>query len=225
MTGRIANLRKWLSRADKTDWAEGQLAYLRYNQTLSNIAEHYGWCDIQSVVAAFVTLSPKNDYVGNLRSLVSVLVGIKKLASIDDITVSTYNHARNRAVAFAVGAAEFDVHERGLKVLSFYHNIIDPTDNRWVTVDGHMHAAWLGDDRLTMEQARIASRYRYGLVAADLKTLAFENYLLPNQLQAIIWFTRKRVLRVKADLQCDLFLPRDDQWRSYFAPDSIKPYT
>jgi hypothetical protein len=225
MTNGIGNLRKWLSRADKTDWAEGQLAYLRYNQTLSNIAEHYGWRDTQSVVAAFVTLSPKNDYIGNLRSLVSVLVGVNKLSEIDTIKVSTYNHARNRAVAYAVGALEFDVPQRRLKIMSFYHNIVNPADNRWVTVDGHMHAAWLGDDRLTMEQARIASRYRYRVVAADLKMLAFENYLLPNQLQAIIWFTRKRVLRVKADLQCDLFLPRNDQWRSYFAPETIKPFT
>lgn len=209
-------------RADADDLAEGLLAYERYHELMCQIAERYH-VTLPRVVAAFVSLSPNNDYFGNLRSLISVLDGHRAGVPVSDITVSTYKHCRDRAFAYVRGDAEFVKRTTGLKVLNFYHNVLNPRDNRWVTIDGHMVAAYRAQN-LTMKQAIIKRKREYHDIASSVKRLAFRELMLPCQYQAVIWFTRKRILNVKYNGQRDLFLPANDVWRTCQSVDALKPY-
>lgn len=218
----IDNLRALYRAADLDDVREGRLAYQRYHETMAAFASYYGM-PLNRVIAAFCALSPNSDYMGNLRSLASVLQGWKIGDRVDNVTVSTYKHCRNRAWAYVSGAAEFVTKDRGPKILAFYHNILAPEDDRFVTVDGHMVAAHAGQ-RMTMKEAHIG-RATYRAIAGDVRSLAFNLFMVPCELQATLWFARKRLANVKYDPQMDLFGAPGDKWRTLNSPEVIQPYT
>jgi hypothetical protein len=217
LVGSGRNLRTLYNKADAIDRLDGCLAYESYHKVIQSFADHYGF-PFEATLATFVALSPSNDYFGNLRSLASVLQGVKAGHTAEDITVSTWNHCRNRAVLYAEAKRDFLSTVRGLKIRSFYMNILDPTDPKPVTVDGHISAAWQGRDDLTMKEALVRPTH-YEVIAADVRRLAKQEGLLPNQMQAILWLTRKRVLRIKFDAQFDFFTNA-----ILVTPDDAKPY-
>jgi hypothetical protein len=77
----LDNLRRVWDQSDFTDYAEGMLAYSRYNATLTRLAKRYGY-PLESVVGAFAALSPNNDYMNNLRSTVSLLRGSERTSRV-----------------------------------------------------------------------------------------------------------------------------------------------
>lgn len=216
----LNNLRDLLRQADPIDYAEGRLAYINYRRTLLELAEHYHY-DLNPVAAAFAALSPNNDYVGNLRSLVSILDGIAVGKPQSEIIVSTYGACKDRAFRFLLRQADFLSVTKGKKTRSFYFNITEPYWDKPVTVDGHMIAAWSGK-QLTMKEA-VRQRIPYNMIAEDIRVLAREVNLLPNQVQAILWFTRKRLFNIVYKNQLGLFSP-DNQWGCYIPADQIKRY-
>lgn len=217
----IENLESMFRRASNIDLNEGMVAYERYHMVMQKIADRYIF-SLPTVIAVFVSLSPNNDYVGNLRSAVSVLDGIRRDIDPAHVVVSTYRHCQERAYAYAMGQRDFLACTQGLKIRSFYHNVLDPQDGRWVTVDGHMSAIWQAK-KLTMKQALVKPRV-YDLIRSDIIRLAFRHYMLPNQMQAILWFTRKRVENVVYDPQLRLFGDPSDIWETFRDVNTIHPY-
>lgn len=215
-------LESLFERADGVDYVEGQLAYVRYNMVMRSLAECYG-VRIDRVVAAFCAMSPNNDYTGNLRSLVSVLDGYKRGLMFDDVQISTYRHCGQRAWSYVTGEVDFASTVGGLKITNFYWNILQPENVGYVTIDGHMCAAWRGT-RATMKEAIVKSDRAYNEIAYAVKRLAFSRFLIPNQYQAIIWFVRKRVFEIKYDPQVDMFTPHDDLWRTQRNVKDIEPF-
>lgn len=215
------NLKSLYRLADRDDIAEGLQAYTRYNIVLTQISNHYGF-QLDRTIAAFAALSPNNDYVGNLRSLVSLLAGLNAGTPLDDITVSTYRACLKRAHIFATGQAEFLAVTQGPKTRAFYSNLLDPTDPKPVTIDGHMVGAFRGNAG-TMKD-NLVQRAGYEKIAKSVRLLARKNNMLPNQMQAILWFTRKRVLNVKYDSQLDLFARIDDKWGTLIQVENIRPF-
>lgn len=222
VTHGMQNLRNMFDRADATDMDEGMVAYERYSMVMQRLSDMYGH-DKDRVCAAFCSLSPNSDYWGNLRSTVSVLHGINHHIPDADIVVSTYNHNKTRALAYVRGLSSFEDKTRGPKILNFYHNILTPRSQKWVTIDGHMSAIWQGK-KLTMKEALIRRR-DYEIIATGVKEFAFRNYMLPQQMQAILWFVRKRVMNVKYDPQLGLFAEAGDAWNTARDVRTIKPYT
>lgn len=218
----IRNLLQMYKLVADIDYCEGRMAYLRYNRVMLDLADKFA-IPLDQVVAGFVSLSPNNDYTNNLRSLITVLRGINAGVPVEDIKVSTYGHCGKRAYAYVTGQLKFLDDAKGLKIINFYHNILTPSDNRYVTIDGHMNAIWRNQN-LTMKEATIKSDREYNEIADAVKMLAFGEFLLPCQLQAMLWFTRKRVFRIKADLQFDWLCPADDVWKTYRDISEIRPF-
>lgn len=210
------NLRAMYAKADKFDHEDGRRAYIRYHDLLHTIATHYGF-GFEATVAAFCALSPNNDYLGNLRSLVSMLAAKDPAQA----TVSTYGHCKERAVLYLAGVP-FLEHAKGPKIRAFYQNIVDPTAWLPVTVDGHIVAAYRDQD-LVMKDALVGA-LEYKIIAETIRELASDNTLLPNQMQAVIWFTRKRVKQIKYDPQLDLLSLDGGAQKTVFKVHEIKPY-
>lgn len=210
-------------RADPIDLDEGMVAYERYNMVMRRLSEKYQF-PLDRVCAVFCSLSPNSDYWGNLRSTVSVLQGLNECRPDAEIIVSTYRHCMLRAISYARGDREFEIETKGPKVLNFYHNILEPHSQRWVTIDGHMVAIWRNTPKATMKES-LVSRRDYHRIADDCKALAFKNFMLPCQMQAILWFARKRLLNVKYDPQHDLFAEQGDAWKTARNVDEIRPYS
>jgi hypothetical protein len=201
------NILKVWEQADTVDLREGMQAYYRYRTTMKNIASHFGF-SLESVVGCFCALSPNNDYVGNLRSLITLLKGCKAGEDVDKLTVSTYNACKLRAWR-CLGGEDFMSFTTGPKTRAFYSNILNPEDISYVTIDGHMYSLWAGK-RMTMK-AIAYERFNYKKVELDFKRVAFKLTLIPCQLQAILWFTWKRINNIVFQPQLGLFTG-DDQW-------------
>lgn len=224
----MTNLEKLLELADVHDREDGMRAYLRYHDLMRDIATHYGE-DFRGVVGAFAALSPNNDYVGNLRSLVTLLVAkakgqgsiMRELDAMRSVNVSTYRHCRNRAILYLTGTGFLD-HAKGLKIRSFYRNIVDPTEWGPVTIDGHMAAAFRDSDG-TVKDAKV-NRSQYLEIATAIRFLAAQNELIPHQMQATLWYTRKRVKNVKYDPQLDLLSIGDGAQKTMFKVGDIRPF-
>lgn len=215
------NLERMFRQADVIDIEEGLLAYQRYHDVMAQMSRAYS-IDIEKVIAVFVSLSPNNDYYGNLRSAISVLAAIYHGVPKEQITVSTYRHRMERAFQYGTGQREFLKETKGPKITNFYHNLLDPTDNRYVTIDGHISAIWQ-DKNLTMKEA-LVNKKEYNGIAYAVKRLAFKEMMLPNQYQAVLWFTRKRVLNIKSEMQFDLLAPKGDLWKTSRSVKDLKPY-
>ena len=206
-----------LDKADAIDFREGISAYTLYHKVIQNFALAYG-AKFEPTLAAFCALSPQNDYYGNLRSLAGVLHAVQHSIPLEEVIVSTYNHCRNRAYAYLTGSADFLSTVKGLKIRAFYANILDPADPIPVTVDGHMVCAWRGIN-VPMKVASIRPA-EYAEIAKGVREMARELDLIPNQLQAVIWLTRKRLEKIKYNPQLHLF---GDDIR--ISPIDAPPYT
>lgn len=195
MKTKISNIEKVFALADTIDIEEGKEAYMSHHKNLKNLAKFYGFGFCQTV-ASFAALSPNNDQWGNLRSLVSIMHGIRNNIPKSKITVSTYNQCKNRAYDFLMGDKDFLAETKGMKTRNFYLNILFPKDPQYITLDGHMCSIWNGR-RQTMKEAAISkilsSPTKYNDVAKVFINVAKRHKLIPNQLQAILWFTWKRI--------------------------------
>ena len=217
-----SNIEKVLAQADSVDINEGKVAYQNYHLLMKRIAIYYG-AGFAQTVAAFVSLSPNNDYTGNLRSLVTVLSCIKEGKDIHKVTTSAYGHCKLRAYSFLIGEKDFLLETQGLKITNFYCNILRPDDPRFVTIDGHMSNVWAGKVR-NMKLALIGKPSKYQQIADGFKKVARHHKLLPNQIQGICWFTWKRINNLRYDNQLNLFGSEDDYWGLKLKPENIQPY-
>ena len=152
-----------------------------------------------------------------------MLQAVQQGTPCDRVTVSTYKHCRDRAYLYVTGERCFLGTSKGPKIRAFYHNILDPDGSEYVTIDGHMKAAYEGRD-MTMKEAIVRTKGEYKRISDATKRLAGLEGLLPNQLQAVIWFTRKRTRRIKYDGQLKLFGDPTDVWGTVIRAQDAPPY-
>jgi hypothetical protein len=218
----LRNIEKVMSRADSVDITEGRVAYYRYHEVLQGIADYYGY-PLDRTVAAFAALSPNNDYVKNLRSLVTILKGHREGKRPEDCPVSTYLHCRARAWSYITGEVSFLDTVRGKKILNFYANILNPLDPYPVTIDGHALNVWRG--RVAILKESLVKPRLYEEVAGDYRKVADRHRLQAHQVQAIVWFTHKRLHGILATSQLSLLAEPGDVWQTLRKPEEIKPFT
>jgi hypothetical protein len=221
MIGTPKNIRRILDRADAIDISEGRVSYFRYNEVLRNLAAFYG-VGFPETVAVFAALSPNSDYQGNLRSTASVIKGFVEGVPVERITVVTYNHCRDRAFGYLNGRS-FLGSVKGKKIRSFYSNILNPLDPHPVTIDGHAVNIWRGR-RVNLKAVATGPGFNYESVAGDYRATAESVSLLPNQVQAITWFTWKRINRILFQSQINLFDNPADFWKTLADPRLIEPF-
>lgn len=208
----LSNIYRVWDQTDRVDRDEGMAAYDRYRITLNRLANHHGY-PLSSVVGMFAALSPNNDYMNNIRSVVSLLRG--------SMRTSTYGACRERALRCMSGE-DFLSFTKGPKTRSFYRNIMYPGDMEPVTIDGHAYCIWIGQ-RMTMKAVAV-KRFRYAEVAGDYRDAARSISIVPCQLQAILWFTWKRINQIVYQPQMDMFRP-GDQWKLDLYPDEISDFS
>lgn len=215
----IENILSVWRRRDSIDESEGMVAYKRLHVSLSAQAELYGF-PLRSTVAAFAALSPNNDYLGNMRSTITLLWGMKKGIPVSRLTTSTYNACRNRAWR-ALEGEDFLSFTKGKKTRNFYENILDPRNPVPVTIDGHMANVVTG---VRVPLKTIAREgFDYDGIADQFREVAASVNILPNQLQAIAWFTWKRIHSIIYSPQLDM-LKGDNQWGFGVDAPSLKPF-
>jgi len=206
----LDNIRRVWHQADRVDRDEGMTAFPRYRSTLNRLANVYG-LPLSSVVGMFCALSPNNAYMTNLRAVKDMLEGGKGAG---------YGACRARARR-CISGDDFLSFTKGLKTRNFYQNIMDPSNHYPVTIDGHAYCVWVGR-RMTMKQA-VRAKFDYHKIADGYREVAGELGIVPCQLQAVTWFTWKRINAIVYKPQMNLFMD-GDQWGLDLEPDQIKVF-
>jgi len=197
------HLARVLCHADAYDWQLGRASWHRYHYILKHVAKTYG-VSLTQAAGTFSALSPNNDYLGNIRDTVTVLRAVRNGHALETVTVSTYHSNKRKAWRLAQGEDPLSL-LRGQKTRNFYLNLIDPLDPVPVTIDGHIYNAWTGERRSLVSAATRFKPSLYEAIAQDVRLLAQERQVLPNVIQAVIWFTWKRLHRIKYEEQLALW--------------------
>ncbi len=193
---RINMLRVW-DRASAKDIVAAKASYPKYQALTTAIAAKYGF-PARTGAAVFAALSPNNDYHGNLRDTDKLLAAAGAHQSLESFTVSTYGNNKRKAWDIAAGHEDPDHVIVAPKTRNFFHNILDPTDSRFVTIDGHMLNIYNGY-RVPLQsrnpRARIAKvdNKLYGVIAGAVMDLALEKGVLPCEAQGVLWITWRRI--------------------------------
>jgi hypothetical protein len=161
-----------LSRADASQTAAGMDWYadahsLALSLNAGNVAE------ASAVIAA---LSPQLSWDRN--------VVLAKRAYAGELTGGCLPASIAKAERILAGETPLDV-LGGLKVRSFYANIVDPTDSVTVTVDRHAIDVAV-DTRLGKASPGMTPK-RYAAWSAAYREAALDKGMLPQQMQAITW--------------------------------------
>jgi hypothetical protein len=188
------NIRRVYRLAHELERKHGIGWYREASQIAGEISRAY---NVNRTLVAHViaALSPNNDWRRNVLDARAIF------AEVFDYIPSRYstygaNVAKARAMIVAYRNRE-DWHHilRGNKVTSFASNIDKPSVPARVTVDFHAlsvaHAY-----RYTTKTCPTISDKLYEQVSAAYIAVAQEYNLLPQQLQAVVWLTWKRIYRV-----------------------------
>lgn len=200
------NLNKIIALATDHDWKQAREAWHRYHDILLHCGSQHGF-GIEIAVGVFSSLSPNNDYIGNIRDVHKLLTAAAEGCTLDCFTVSTYGANKRKAWAIAHGTPSLDI-IKAPKTRNFYLNTVNPTDAHPVTVDGHIFNCWRGK-RIPLNSALIRSNNRdYDSVANAIRKIGAERNELPNVIQGVLWYAWKRIHRILSTPQTE-FWSRD----------------
>ena len=211
------NIESYWEGVTQFDLEAGAGAYPAYHEMMRRVSSHYE-LNQTLVTEAFAALSPNNDYVGNLRSLVSLVEGYKLGTPY---TVTTYRACADRAMAYLDGSVDFLSTVKGKKITAFRNCIVDPVGCTDFVLDGHMAAVALGQN-LTMKQAVFAiAQHKYKNIERPYMCFAKDIAVTPSVVQASLWYSRKRREGTLHTLQVDACR---DTHRQLFELSEIPPY-
>ena len=185
--------RNVLNLYNKARTYEREIGVSYWKELRRRLAFQFGEENVEKMAGAFCALSPNNSEDSNWRDLESMWQAWRQGKVLKDVSVHTYGANKSKAKQILTGQHPLTV-LNGRKTRSMYHNIVEPQDRTYVTVDGHMVSVWQGK-RLTMDQAVLTDK-EYTVIEAGIKIIALRAGLIPCQLQAILWLAHRRIHRV-----------------------------
>ena len=211
------NIKRYWENVEECDIDAGKAAYPAYHEMMRRIATRYQQDQVR-VTEAFAALSPNNDYFGNLRSLVSLLDGLEHDTPYK---VSTYKACARRAETYIRGTADFLSTVKGKKITAFRNCIVAPLTCEDFVLDGHMIAIALGE-AMTMTEANAALRiHGYDKLSSAYIRFSARIGMRAPEVQATLWYCRKRNENIKFSRQKDLFY---DDARLLYPLEDVRPY-
>jgi hypothetical protein len=195
----LENIMALFTRADGMDRQAGMTWY----------QQAHNWCrtwatelmlPLENVAGVLAVLSPRNKWERNLSDTLTVLRAHKVGIHPNSIKVATYG--TNKLKAFQIAAGHLDVLS-GVKVTSFWDNILRPDSSKAVTVDVWAARIAMGD--LSVNPGTLAGK-RYNEIADGYLEASEVTGLMPHQIQAVTWMAaRTRVFARTSIEQLPLF--------------------
>ncbi len=207
LTG-VDNFQKIYDQASERDKTLAMGSYYKYRRLTREIAVKHGFtCKVGAAV--FAALSPNNDYWGNLRDVDTLLAAAAAKRSVDSVKVSTYGNNKRKAWSIAQGE-DPDQLIVALKTRNFFHNIWEPDNPNYVTIDGHMANVYHGvrrpiQSKNNKDRVVKVTKWDYLEIAAAVRTFAANYEMLPCQIQGILWITWRRVHGIRTPAQQELW--------------------
>jgi hypothetical protein len=172
--------------------------YEQANNYACELANKYG-LPVEKSAGIISALSPMITWEQNKRDaevlIQGLTLGIDTSEQYKVHRFSTYskNVIKGEQIFYSdQPVVNFFSDKTGPKTLSFFLNILRPTEQTRVTIDRHAIAAWQGVKDGTGGSRRVTTA-QYKKIESDYVSVANKVNLLPHQLQAIIWVTYKQL--------------------------------
>lgn len=178
------NLLQILESATTADWHHRDWYYRAHNEC-QTLADSHG-IDTAAAAGIVAALSPRLPWAININEAYKVIVGRDSRALGASI-------AKARRI---LSGESPDSVLGGLKVRSFYRNLIDPRDDYHVTIDIWAVRAWYGD----LKYNKGITARQYETIAADYRALARLYNMRPSEIQAVVWELVRRLASNKASI-------------------------
>lgn len=177
-------------------------SFWRYHRKVKRIGRRFDF-RLASACGAFAALSPQNDEEGLFRSLELIMEGYcLGLFRVSKKKPSNFGRDQERAFRILSGESPM-MALRGKKTRSFYQNVFDPSDPQPVTVDGHMFNIWTSQVQ-PLVLVKVDDKV-YDTIAHDVRMLARQEKIIPNQMQGIVWHQWKSSHGIRVKAQMSLF--------------------
>lgn len=193
----LSNLRALYAEASPVDKVNGLTWYADGHAVGAALGARYGFSTEQAlgVVAA---LSPGYGWGRNVQGAESFIRAFSGGARGRHLpAVGVYGGPNLRKAEEILAGADPSYVLGGPKVLAFFGNLVDPSDPGPVTIDRHAKSALFDE---SSPETSVVSRAEYQHLADHYRAVAGELSLLPNQLQAIIWVTWRRLKGIVDDV-------------------------
>lgn len=137
--------------------------------------------DLDRSAAIIAILSPGTAWNLNLKDADAVM------SQGEQAIVTTYGANKRKAAGLLNADRNPADYVSGLKVTSFYSNILYPESSDAVTIDRHMIRALLRTSDPKVHAQVFNSRKKYDALAECIRAAAKNLNLVPCQLQAMLW--------------------------------------
>ena len=186
------NIKRWTAKLQDHHWQAGKAWYKHANQLCQSLRDETG-LELRNVCGVLAALSPQVSWDVNIRSCESIV----RTGKIDK-TYTGYKANVEKAYNCLTG----DPLEilGGLKVLAFYHNILDPIASNDVTVDTHIGRVLF--DKMSLESNEVSYLFskRGNLEAQEAIQRESKRYRVrPHVLQAALWVCVRELAQARAD--------------------------
>lgn len=177
------NLEKVMSMASPSLISDGQQWYWEANDFIKTLAQKYDLQDwkTSAIVSA---LSPMKEWGLNKRIAEEFINGKTDIHFSKQV-----DKALQILRLDGWGQSRVEQILQGQKTVSFYHNLLNPDNPDFVTIDRHVL------DSLVHEGANVTHQ-RYVLIENVIKNYSKQLNLVPCSTQAIIWVTHKHLKKV-----------------------------
>lgn len=163
-------------------WQNGLSWYARAHAQCVELAAEFN-LPLNLVIGIVAVLSPQTKWTENIRYARNSLLVFTGQVAREDITIGVFPDNLAKAQAMFLTGEVFP-HLSGDKVVSFYHNMLDPYGRKYVTIDRHAIQAWQGRYDGGGSSATTPG---YELISECYRKVAAEFNIAPCQAQAIAW--------------------------------------
>lgn len=190
----MKNLSKLFNKADKS----GLNWYNEANGFCIELSAKYG-LSLSQVCAVVSALSPACNWEQNKRDTIGLIETVKGLRKYKH-KFGTYGanvlKARRILSGELLPENAFSL-KTGAKTFNFYHNLLEPDNVNWVTIDRHAYTIATG------EPYKALTKNQYSKIADYYKETARKLSLIPCQLQAVLWVD----YRIKKEIEFNINVP------------------
>lgn len=188
----LRNVKRWSAKLQEHHWQAGQAWYKHAHQLCVALREETG-TPLANVCGVLAALSPQVSWDVNIRSCEFVV----RTGKIDSgYTGYKMNVGKARRCLTTEPLEVLG----GLKVLAFYHNILDPLKSDDVTVDTHIGRVLF--DKMSLESNEVSYLFskRGNLEAQEaVQKEAKKRRVKPHVLQASLWVCVRELALARAN--------------------------
>jgi hypothetical protein len=179
-----------------TNKAEGLSWYTEGHYFCKNTGEKYG-IPLPIVCAILSALSPASNWERNKLETITLIRGARH--GEGSFKFTTYGQNVIKATDILEGRRDpyksFSM-KTGAKTYNFFHNLLEPLDSQYVTIDRHAYRIATGEEYISIGIGK------YREIADHYRRSADRIGILPCQLQAVLWVWYREQLnkQLKADV-------------------------